>query len=86
MSWLACIYMESKPLILKIYNTTDTGDSAKILDWQQNFKKKQKIRVKNVLSIWNCFSNSKASSHMWRMLLKDSEENYPIYFRGQKAP
>lgn len=32
MSWLACIYMESKPLILKIYNTTDTGDSAKILD------------------------------------------------------
>lgn len=46
MSLLASTYMESKPLILKICNTTDPGDSQKILDQQQNLKKKLKIRVK----------------------------------------
>lgn len=63
MSLLASTYMESKPLILKIYNTT--GDSAKdIIRSTTKSQKETKNKSKNVLSIRKCFSHSRATSHI----------------------
>lgn len=64
MSLLASTYMESKPLILKIYNTTDPGDSAKDIRSTTKSQKETKNKSKNVLSIRKCFSHSRATSHI----------------------